>query len=194
MPRSEAAPRRLTSGCSIANALSGTVTASVRLCPAHPAPRLLESSLQNLDSVQTRLLNQQSVKYSLFNTEGLFAARDFPVLSALRAQPLHRALGMWVRSEVGVPSAEVPGWVLLGCRFRLLWYKRMTLRLESPLRSPGPTITPTPPCLLNHVPKGHIQTVFEPLQGWGLPHCPGQGKSRSCLRPRRAAACSYSQS
>jgi len=45
---------------------------------------------------------------------------------------------------------------------------------KRPLRSPSPTVTPTPPCLLNHVPKCHIHTVFEPLQGWGLPSCPGQ--------------------
>jgi len=45
---------------------------------------------------------------------------------------------------------------------------------QRPLRSPSPTVTPTPPCLLNHVPKCHTYTVFEPLQGWGLHHCPGQ--------------------
>ena len=31
-----------------------------------------------------------------------------------------------------------------------------------------------PPRLLNHVPKCHVYTVFEPLQGWGAHHCPGQ--------------------
>jgi len=45
---------------------------------------------------------------------------------------------------------------------------------KRPPRSSSPTANPTPPCLLNHVPKGHIHTVFEPLQGWGLHHCPGQ--------------------
>jgi len=45
---------------------------------------------------------------------------------------------------------------------------------KRPLRPLSPTIHPTPPCLLNHVPKGHIHMVFEPLQGWGLHHCPGQ--------------------
>jgi len=45
---------------------------------------------------------------------------------------------------------------------------------KRPLRSSSPTITPAPPRLLNPVPKCHIHTVFEPLQGWGLPHCPGQ--------------------
>ena len=45
---------------------------------------------------------------------------------------------------------------------------------KRPLRSSRPTVTPTPPHLLNHVPKCHIHTVFEPLQGWGLHHCPGQ--------------------
>jgi len=45
---------------------------------------------------------------------------------------------------------------------------------KRPRRSSHPTITSTPPCLLNHVPKCNIHVVFEPLQGWGLPHCPGQ--------------------
>ena len=30
------------------------------------------------------------------------------------------------------------------------------------------------PCLLNHVPKCPIYMFFEPFQGWGLHHCPGQ--------------------
>ena len=51
---------------------------------------------------------------------------------------------------------------------RIIGWKR-------PLRSSSPAVTPTPPCLLNHVSKCHIYTVFEPLQGWsGLHHCPGQ--------------------
>jgi len=45
---------------------------------------------------------------------------------------------------------------------------------KRPLTPSRPTIHPTPPCLLNHVLQCHIHTVFEPLQGWGLPHCPGQ--------------------
>ena len=45
---------------------------------------------------------------------------------------------------------------------------------QRPPRSSSPAVTPTPPCLLNPVPKGHIQTGFGPLQGWGLPHCPRQ--------------------
>jgi len=43
-----------------------------------------------------------------------------------------------------------------------------------PLRSSSPAGNPTPPCLVNHVPKCHIYTVFELLQGWGLHRCPGQ--------------------
>jgi len=50
---------------------------------------------------------------------------------------------------------------------RIIGWKR-------PLRSSSPTIHPTPPCLLNHVPKCHIYTFFEHLQGWGLHHCTGQ--------------------
>jgi len=50
---------------------------------------------------------------------------------------------------------------------RIIGWKR-------PLRPSSPTIHPTPPCLLNHIPQCHIYTVFEPLQGWGLHHRPGQ--------------------
>ena len=49
---------------------------------------------------------------------------------------------------------------------RIIGWKR-------PLRSSVPTIHPTPPCLLNHMPKGHIYMVFEHLQGRGLNHLPG---------------------
>ena len=42
---------------------------------------------------------------------------------------------------------------------RIIGWKR-------PLRSSSPTIHPTPPCLLNHIPKCHIYTLFEHLQGW----------------------------
>jgi len=45
---------------------------------------------------------------------------------------------------------------------------------KRPLRSSSPTINPSPPRLPNRVPKCHIHTLFEPLQGWGLPHRPGQ--------------------
>jgi len=54
------------------------------------------------------------------------------------------------------------------------WMNRRIIGWKRPLRPSSPTITPTPPRLLNHVPKGHIHTFSEPLQGWGLPHCPGQ--------------------
>ena len=50
---------------------------------------------------------------------------------------------------------------------RIIGWKR-------PLRSPSPTVTTTPPRLLNHVPRCHISMHLEPLQGWGLHHCPGQ--------------------
>ena len=45
---------------------------------------------------------------------------------------------------------------------------------KRPPRSSSPTIHPTPPCVLNHIPKCHIYTFFEHLQGWGLHHFPGQ--------------------
>ena len=50
---------------------------------------------------------------------------------------------------------------------RIIGWKR-------PLRSSSPTINRTPPCLLNHVPKCHIYTFFEHLQGWWHNHFPGQ--------------------
>jgi len=50
---------------------------------------------------------------------------------------------------------------------RIIGWKR-------PLRSSSPTINPTPPCLLNWVLKCHVYRFFEPFQGWGLHHCPGQ--------------------
>ena len=58
-------------------------------------------------------------------------------------------------------------WLLPLLQIRITGWKR-------PLRSPSPTIRPTPPCLLNHIPKCHIHTFFEHLQGWGLHHLPGQ--------------------
>ena len=45
---------------------------------------------------------------------------------------------------------------------------------KRPPRSSSPTVTPAPPCLLNHVLKCHIYTFFEHLQRWGLHHLPGQ--------------------
>jgi len=53
-----------------------------------------------------------------------------------------------------------------------VWGHRIVGWIRPPRSSP--TVTPTPPCLLNPVPKCHIHTVFEPLQGWGVPHCPRQ--------------------
>jgi len=50
---------------------------------------------------------------------------------------------------------------------RIIGWKR-------PLRSSSPTIHPTPPCLLNRIPKCHIYMFFEHLQGWGLHRLPGQ--------------------
>ena len=42
------------------------------------------------------------------------------------------------------------------------------------VQSSNPTVNPTPPCLLNHIPKCHICMFFEHLQGWWLYHLPGQ--------------------
>ena len=55
-------------------------------------------------------------------------------------------------------------------------FEVMTYRIvggKRPLRS-SPTIRPTPPCLLNHILKCHIYTVFKHLQGWWRNHLPGQ--------------------
>ena len=45
---------------------------------------------------------------------------------------------------------------------------------KRPPSSASPTANPTPPCLLYRIPKCHIYTFFEPLQGWRLHHCPEQ--------------------
>ena len=50
---------------------------------------------------------------------------------------------------------------------RIIGWKR-------PLRSLSPTVSPTPPCLLNQIPKCPIYTVFKHLQRWWLNHFPGQ--------------------
>ena len=50
---------------------------------------------------------------------------------------------------------------------RIIGWKR-------PLRSSSPTITPKPPCLLNHILKCHFYTFFKHLQGWELHHFPAQ--------------------
>ena len=57
--------------------------------------------------------------------------------------------------------------IFVACHHRIIGWKR-------PLRWSSPTIHPTPPCLLNHIPNCHIYTFFEHLQGWGLHHIPGQ--------------------
>jgi len=45
-----------------------------------------------------------------------------------------------------------------------------SLRLEGPLRSSSPTIIPSPPCPLNHIPQCFIYMFLECLQGQWL-HC-----------------------
>ena len=45
---------------------------------------------------------------------------------------------------------------------------------KRPLRSSSPTISPTPPYLLNHILKCHIYMFFKHLQRWWLHHLPGQ--------------------
>lgn len=50
-----------------------------------------------------------------------------------------------------------------------------SLRLENSSKITSPTIPLallSPP--LAHLPRCHIQTVFEYFQGWGLHHCPEQ--------------------
>ena len=50
---------------------------------------------------------------------------------------------------------------------RIIGWKR-------PLRSLSPTIHPTPPFLLQSIPKCHIYTFLKHLQGWWLSHFLGQ--------------------
>jgi len=81
--------------------------------------------------------------------------------------PCHRGDG---RAQVGLDFQFSP---------LLFWLEVPTqnhriIGWKSPLRSLSPTVHPTPPFLLNHAPRCHIYTFFEPFQGWGLPHCPGQ--------------------
>ena len=48
-----------------------------------------------------------------------------------------------------------------------------SFRLERLLKSSSPTINPSPPCSLNHVPWYQIFTFFEHPQGQWLHHLPG---------------------
>jgi len=71
-----------------------------------------------------------------------------------------------------------PCQLLVAGKSRLLCHPRSEddriIGWKRPLRSSGPTIYPTSPCLRSHIPKCHIYTSFEHLQAWGLHHLPGQ--------------------
>jgi len=58
-------------------------------------------------------------------------------------------------------------------------YNHRIIAWKRRLRSSTPTFNPTPPCLLNQIPKCRIYTSFEHLQGWGLHHFPGKPVSMS---------------
>ena len=45
---------------------------------------------------------------------------------------------------------------------------------KRPLRSSSPTVSPSSPCPLNHVPQCHISAILKHLQGEWLHHLPGQ--------------------
>ena len=86
-----------------------------------------------------------------------------------------------IPTEAPIPAFELAEMVLRGIVSELIHIKEWeiieSLRLEKTskiIHPSSPTVTSTPPWLLNHVPKCHIHPVFEPLQGWGLHHCPGQ--------------------
>ena len=72
------------------------------------------------------------------------------------------------------------------------WRIMESLRLEKASKIKS---NPSPPRLINHVPKCRICPFFEPLQGWGLHHCPGQpgptpeqvGKRQRRSRPSAAS-------
>ena len=54
------------------------------------------------------------------------------------------------------------------------WKNMRNHSLEKTSKSSSPAVTPTPPCLINHIPKCNIYTFLEHLQWWWLPHFPGQ--------------------
>ena len=49
-----------------------------------------------------------------------------------------------------------------------------SLRLERPLRSSSPTVSPSTPCPLTHVPQWHTYTILKHFQGQWLHHLPGK--------------------
>jgi len=55
--------------------------------------------------------------------------------------------------HVEISSAAFIAMIRLSSYHRIIGWKR-------PLRSSSPTICPTPPCLLNNIPKSHIYTFF----------------------------------
>jgi len=59
---------------------------------------------------------------------------------------------------------------------------------KRPLRSPNPTINPSPPCPLNRIPQCHIYMFLEHLTSWGHPHLPGQPVLHN-LRKRNTTIC-----
>ena len=69
---------------------------------------------------------------------------------------------------------EGRGYVFQSKYMEIICQSHRIIGWKRPLRSSRPTIHPTPPCLLNHVPKCHIYTFFGHLQGWWLHHFPGQ--------------------
>jgi len=79
------------------------------------------------------------------------------VCSLILQEGHRRAWSRWCSVPQGAASMN----------HRIIGWKR-------PLRSSSPIINPTPPFLLKHIPKCHIYTFFEHLQGWGLHHIPGQ--------------------
>jgi len=59
---------------------------------------------------------------------------------------------LWATISVTSPQQKGIVTEMVCENHRIIGWKR-------PLRSSGPTVNPTPPCLLNHIPKCHIYTT-----------------------------------
>jgi len=138
-------------------------------CPPHRTILLAGlfscATLRLCSSPGSSSSTQQCLPSGLWTALPLSAPHPSPAQRHLRPPPSPAG----TRSPTALPPAAA---VLRS--WHLCWRWQRIIGWRRPVRSPSPAVTPTPPCLLNHVPKCHTHTFSEPLQGWGLPHCPGQ--------------------